>query len=61
MNPFEFYNPVKLIYGPGEVRRVGEEAARHGHHALIVSYADPTFCGDLFERIHQSLKDSGMA
>ena len=29
MNPFEFYNPVKLIYGPGEVQRVGGEAARY--------------------------------
>lgn len=24
MNPFEFYNPVKLIYGPGEVKRAGQ-------------------------------------
>lgn len=61
MNPFEFYNPVKLIFGPGEVRRTGAEAARCGRHALIVSYADPAFCGDLFDRIHQSLRESGVA
>lgn len=60
MNPFEFYNPVKLIYGPGEVKRVGQEAVRYGRRALIVTYADPSFCGNLFDRIHQSLKDSGM-
>ena len=28
MNSFSFYNPVKVLYGAGEVRRVGEEAAR---------------------------------
>ena len=28
MNSFSFYNPVKVLYGAGEVRRVGGEAVR---------------------------------
>lgn len=61
MNPFELYNPVKVVYGPGEVRRVGGETARYGKNALIVSYAVVDFYGDLFDRIHQSLSENGVA
>ena len=60
MNPFELYNPVKVVYGPGEVKRVGNEAAQYGKNALIVSYSVVDFYGDLFDRIHKSLEESGM-
>lgn len=60
MNPFVCYNPVKLIFGAGETRRIGEEAALCGTHALIVSYAKVDFYGDLFDRIHASLEAHGV-
>ncbi len=60
MNPFEYYNPVKVIYGPGEVKRIGEEASQYGKNALIISYSVVNFYGDLFERIHKSLTEHGM-
>ena len=60
MNPFEYYNPVKVIYGPGEVKRIGEEASQYGKNALIISYSVVDFYGDLFERIHKSLTAHGM-
>lgn len=60
MNPFELYNPVKVVYGPGEVKRVGNEAAQYGKNALIVSYSVVDFYGDLFDRIHKSLEACGM-
>ena len=60
MNPFELYNPVKVVYGPGEVKRVGAEAAQYGKNALIVSYSVVDFYGDLFDRIHKSLEENGM-
>ena len=60
MNPFELYNPVKVVHGPGEVKRVGAEAAQYGKSALIVSYSVVDFYGDLFERIHKSLEENGM-
>ena len=52
MTKFEFFNPVKLIYGENEIDRIGSETARYGRKALIVSYTDISFYGDLFERVH---------
>ena len=60
MNNFEFYNPVKIVFGPGEVRQIGAEAARYGKRALIVSYTEVGFYGDLFERIHGFLGAAGI-
>ena len=60
MNSFSFYNPVRVLYGAGEVRRVGTEAARYGRRALLVSYGDVRFYGDLPERIRAWLAESGV-
>lgn len=60
MNNFEFYNPVKIIFGAGEVKRIGEAAKDYGKKALIVSYSVVDFYGDLFERIHASLQKKGV-
>jgi alcohol dehydrogenase YqhD (iron-dependent ADH family) len=61
MNNFEFYNPVKLIYGENEIERIGEQAAPYGKRALIVSYAEVGFYGNLFERIHNRLREKGVS
>lgn len=61
MNNFEYFNPVKVVFGAGEVRRIGEETCRYGSHALIVSYTETGFYGNLFDRIHGALKASGVA
>lgn len=60
MNNFEFYNPVKVIFGVGEVARVGAEAAKLGKRALLVSYEDVGFYGALIGNIHQWLAQSGV-
>lgn len=60
MNNFEFYNPVKIIFGAGEVGTIGTHASQYGKRALIVSYSVVDFYGDLFERIHQKLEECGM-
>ena len=60
MNNFELYNPVKVIFGAGETKRIGEAVSAWGRHALIVSYAVVDFYGDLFDRIHRSLTQSGV-
>ena len=60
MNNFEFYNPVRIVFGAGEVKRIGEIASQYGKRALIVSYAVVDFYGDLFDRIHAALKEKGM-
>lgn len=61
MNHFEFYNPVKIIFGDGEVTRIGEVAAAYGTKAMIVSYDKIDFYGNLFERIHHKLSENGVA
>ncbi len=30
MENFEFFNPVRIVFGEGEIRRIGEEAAQYG-------------------------------
>lgn len=59
MNSFEFYNPVKVIYGASEVTKIGVEAKNYGKKALIVSYTEIGFYGDLFDRVHSSLAEAG--
>jgi alcohol dehydrogenase YqhD (iron-dependent ADH family) len=56
MNNFEFQNPVKIVFGAGEVSKVGELISQYGSKALIVSYEKVDFYGDLFDRIEDSLK-----
>lgn len=60
MNKFEFYNPVKIIFGEGEIARIGEAAEEYGKKALIVSYDKVDFYGNLFERIHHKLEEKGI-
>ncbi len=60
MNNFEFFNPVKIIFGSGECEKIGEYAALVGKRALIVSYKEVGFYGDLFERLHKSLLENGI-
>lgn len=40
MYTFEFYNPVRVIFGPGKVSHAGIEAAKLGKKALLVSYRE---------------------
>lgn len=61
MNSFEFHNPVKIVFGPGEVNRLGALAAAEGTRALIVSYADTSCFGTLMDRLHASLEAAGVA
>jgi Alcohol dehydrogenase, class IV len=60
MNNFEFYNPVKIVFGAGEVKRIGEISAEFGKKALIVTYQDTQYFGNLIENIENSLKDNGV-
>src|SRR6266700_2359753 len=35
MENFSYFNPVKLLHGPGQVDRVGEEIVPHGRRVLL--------------------------
>ncbi|MBC8546902.1 iron-containing alcohol dehydrogenase [Clostridiaceae bacterium NSJ-31] len=60
MNNFEYYNPVKVYFGSDSIEKVGAIAAEYGKKAVIVSYTDISFYGNLFDRIHDSLKAAGV-
>ena len=38
LTPFEFSVPTKIIFGVGEVKKVGGEAARYGKKALSIRW-----------------------
>lgn len=60
MNNFEYYNPVRIIFGAGELKRVGEEAKRLGHNICLVSYKDLGFLRPLMDRLENLLKGEGL-
>ena len=61
MENFEFYNPVKVIFGAGEASRTGVEAAKLGHSALVVSYKDAGPLAGLLSQIEGQLKAAKMS
>ena len=55
MNNFDYYNPVRVIFGEGVIDDAGAAIAEYGKKAMIVSYTDVSFYGDLFDKIHRAL------
>ena len=60
MNNFDFYNPVNVVFGEGVLSSLGEKAKLYGKKAVLVTYTDISFFGDLFDKLHSSLKESGV-
>jgi len=60
MFTFEFYNPVRVIFGAGKVASTGSEAAKLGSKALLVSYKDHDFCADLLGKVEALMRDEGL-
>jgi alcohol dehydrogenase YqhD (iron-dependent ADH family) len=60
MENFEFYNPVRVIFGPGEVSKTGVEAKALGKTALLVTYEEYDFFEDLLKNIQSQMEAEGM-
>lgn len=60
MKNFTYYNPVKVIFGAGELQRIGTEAKILGSKAMLVSYKEPGMLLPLLERITRLLKEAGV-
>ena len=43
MQNFNLYNPVNVLFGPGDSKKIGESAKKLGNNALLVTYENPTF------------------
>ena len=54
-----FNLPVRIVYGPGSIARLGREAAVLGQKAMIVTYPDIRRVG-LLDKVVVNLKSSGV-
>ncbi len=61
MNNFEFSVPTKIVFGKGEVKRIGEEAKNFGKKAMLVTY-DEKFVKELglYDLVADSCKQAGV-
>jgi alcohol dehydrogenase YqhD (iron-dependent ADH family) len=60
MNSFTFFNPTKVIFGAGEVNKLGVEASQYGKKALMIKTTGPIQKSGIFERTTKILTDAGM-
>jgi alcohol dehydrogenase len=61
MMKFDFQNPTRLVFGAGELSRLGEVVRAHGLRALVVTGGGSVKRNGTFERAIASLKQSGVA
>ena len=60
MNAFTYHNPVKVVFGNGTFAQAGQEAAKLGKRAIIVSYNDGSVTGTL-AKLKEMLDAAGVA
>jgi alcohol dehydrogenase YqhD (iron-dependent ADH family) len=57
---FTWANPTRIIFGVGEIARLGEEASQIGSHALIVTGKSSTRKSGLLDRVMGLLKEKSV-
>ena len=60
MNNFEYYNPVRIIFGAGELNKLGDEAKQLGSKICLVSYKELGLLAPLLEKVSAQLKEAGL-
>nr|MBN2278448.1 iron-containing alcohol dehydrogenase [candidate division Zixibacteria bacterium] len=61
MQNFTFYLPTKLIFGPGEIEKLGTEAKNIGEKALIVTGKRSAAAHGIVNRVIDLLEKEGLA
>lgn len=61
MENFEYYNPVKVVFGEGVLSQVGTYAAAYGKKAMLVTYTECDWFADTINTIHESLEAAGVS
>ena len=61
MQNFEYYNPVKVVFGAGNIEQIGELCSGIGKNALLVSYDYVEYMRTTITDIETSLRDCGIA
>ena len=61
MHNFEFSIPTKIIFGCGEIKRIGEEAAKFGKKALLLTFSEKTALRTGYlAKVEESCDDAGV-
>ncbi|TQR18348.1 iron-containing alcohol dehydrogenase [Psychrobacillus vulpis] len=60
MNAFSFYNPVKLIFGKGQITKLTEELTQYGKKVLVVYGGGSIKKNGLYEQVMSALKEANM-
>jgi alcohol dehydrogenase YqhD (iron-dependent ADH family) len=60
MHAFEWSLPTKIIFGPGEIKRLGQETKAFGSKAFLVTFAPVPAAAFILERALASLKEAGV-
>lgn len=57
---FEFYNPTKVLFGKGNLEKLGEVVKEYGHKALLVTGGGSVKRNGTFDKAVTSLKKAGI-
>ncbi|TWT24424.1 iron-containing alcohol dehydrogenase [Planomicrobium sp. CPCC 101110] len=60
MNAFSFYNPVKLIFGEGQLQAVKEELPQYGNKVLVVYGGGSIKKNGLYDEVMETLKEADL-
>lgn len=61
MEQFEYYNPDRIIFGPGERKRIGGECAKRGCKRVLLTVSKGPFRENgLYDEIKGSLESAGV-
>ncbi len=61
MENFNYYNPVKVVFGAKTVKEIGSYASQYGKKALLVSYKEVSYIQSVIDCIHTELSKNGVA
>lgn len=61
MQNFVFENPTKIIFGRGQIRKVGPETARYGKKVLLVYGGGSIKTNGIYDQVLDSLNGAGIS
>ncbi|PKN53696.1 MAG: NADH-dependent alcohol dehydrogenase [Deltaproteobacteria bacterium HGW-Deltaproteobacteria-13] len=60
MQNFIFENPTKIIFGKGQIPKIGNETSRFGRKALLVYGMGSIYKNGIYDQVTDSLKKAGV-
>ncbi len=61
MQNFIFQNSTKIIFGKGQIKRIGKEISKFGKKALLVYGKNSILKNGVYDQVTSSLKDAGIS